>query len=98
VWKGQKAQALKGHNDDLVISLAIGAWLYDGMMGGGQVDADLSKAMLAGISVSSRSKDDIVHSPTHRMPQNPFAPIKQEQWEKGNKSFDKKKGYGWLLD
>jgi hypothetical protein len=32
------------------------------------------------------------------MPQNPFAPIKQEQWEKGNKSFDKKKGYGWLLD
>ena len=98
VWKGQKAQALKGHNDDLVMSLAIGAWLYDGMMGGGQVDSDLSKAMLAGMSVSSRSKDDIVHSPTHRMPQNPFAPIKQEQWEKGNKSFDKKKGYGWLLD
>jgi len=98
VWKGQKAQALKGHNDDLVMSLAIGAWLYDGMMGGGQGDTDMTKAMLAGMSVSSRSKDDIVHSPTHRMPQNPFAPIKQEQWERGNKAFDKKKGYGWLLD
>tara|TARA_R110001583_G_scaffold25606_3_gene92430 strand:- start:8998 stop:10596 length:1599 start_codon:yes stop_codon:yes gene_type:complete len=98
VWKGQKAQALNGHNDDLVMSLAIGAWLYDGMMGGNQGSQDLSKAIISGMSMSSRSKDDIVHSPAHRMPQNPFTPIKQEQWEKGNKSFDKKKGYGWLLD
>ena len=98
VWKGQKAQALNGHNDDLVMSLAIGAWLYDGMMGGNQGSQDLSKAIISGMSMSSRSKDDIVHSPAHRMPQNPFTPIKQEEWEKGNKSFDKKKGYGWLLD
>jgi len=30
VWSNNsKAEAMKGHNDDLVISLAIGAWLYD---------------------------------------------------------------------
>ena len=30
VWSNNtKAEAMKGHNDDLVMSLAIGAWLYD---------------------------------------------------------------------
>ena len=28
-WSGNKAQAMKGYNDDLVISFAIAAWLYD---------------------------------------------------------------------
>lgn len=98
VWKGQKAQAMKGHNDDLVMSLAIGAWLFDGSNGGSSANSDLNNAMIAGMSMSSRDKDDIVHSPSKRMPQNPFAPIKQEQWERGKKSNDKKKDYGWLLD
>ena len=98
VWKGQKAQAMKGHNDDLVMSLAIGAWLFDGANGGSASNNDLNKAMIAGMSMSSRDKDDIVHSPSKRMPQNPFAPIKQEQWERGNKTPEKKKDYGWLLD
>ena len=29
VWKSNKAQAQKGKNDDLVISAAIGSWLFD---------------------------------------------------------------------
>jgi len=29
MWVGNKAQAMKGYNDDLVMSLAIGSWIYD---------------------------------------------------------------------
>jgi hypothetical protein len=29
VWNDNKVQAMKGENDDLVMSLAIGCWLYD---------------------------------------------------------------------
>ena len=29
IWKNGKAQAMRGQNDDLIIALAIGVWLYD---------------------------------------------------------------------
>jgi hypothetical protein len=29
IWKGNKAQAMRDKNDDLVLSLAIGVWLYE---------------------------------------------------------------------
>jgi len=50
VWNtnvsGGKAQALKGYNDDLIMSLAIGCYLYDA--DGNKVDNDeLNRAMLA---------------------------------------------------
>ena len=28
-WKGQRAEARRGFNDDLVMSMAIGCWLFD---------------------------------------------------------------------
>ena len=82
-WKGNKAQALKGYNDDLIISLAIGVWLYDGSSDGGAKASAINDAMLAAMSVSSN-----VHDPSiidTKMSNTKIIPIKQFGI-KGNKT------------
>jgi hypothetical protein len=54
VWKGTKAQAQKGKNDDLVIAAAIGTWLFDSDPKVSKQSTDLNKAMLEGFAVNSR--------------------------------------------
>jgi hypothetical protein len=54
VWKGSKAQAQKGKNDDLVIAAAIGTWLFDAEPKTNKQSTDLNKAMLAGFGVNGR--------------------------------------------
>ena len=47
VWKGNKPQAMRGYNDDLVMSLAIGVWLFDTSPDYSRDAMALNKAMLA---------------------------------------------------
>ena len=97
IWKGQKAQAMRGQHDDLVMSLAIGTWLFDLFAAGGESRAGLNKAILAGFSAESRDASELSHEKTAPFPLNPFKPVKQEQWEKGNKNFNSRSAYDWLL-
>jgi hypothetical protein len=78
VWSGTKAQAQKGKNDDLVISLAIGVWLYDTSPSYNKYSVDVNKAMLEGFAVSNRRVDSSDTSPfaSHsKFAKNPFKPI-----------------------
>ena len=43
----------RGKHDDLVMSLAIGVWLYDTSNFHSKSSADLNKAMLSGFSTSN---------------------------------------------
>ena len=52
-WKGSKAQAMKGYNDDLVISFAIAAWLFDASAVHSKNTKGLNNAMLAAMGKSS---------------------------------------------
>jgi hypothetical protein len=58
VWNGSKASALKGYNDDLVMSAAIGAWLIDTLYGT-QSTTDINDLMARSIIVSRRNVVDI---------------------------------------
>ena len=60
VWKNGKAQAQKGQNDDLIMALAIGVWLYDTSPQLNKFAVDLNTAMLAAFGTSRNSKDDSV--------------------------------------
>ena len=78
VWKKNKAQAMKGHNDDLIMSLAIGCWLADSNSDSYNVaQIKYSEAMLQGMSVN---KTDILQtniSPFYNSKEkyvNPFIP------------------------
>jgi hypothetical protein len=53
VWQDNKVSAMKGENDDLVMSLAIGAWLFDASTEHSRDSGTINKAMLAGMSVNT---------------------------------------------
>jgi hypothetical protein len=73
-WQGLKAQARKDSNDDLVMSLAIAAWLTDAIFGtANQGTALLHHALLAATSVSKRDNQSIPGSvPTPGQLANPY--------------------------
>jgi hypothetical protein len=75
IWKGNKAQAMRGnYNDDLVMSLAIGLWLYDSASDHSRNSAALNKAMLDAMSVKKNTFDmprDIPGALTEGRPYNP---------------------------
>lgn len=54
VWAGAKAQAAKDSHDDLVMSLAIGAWVVDQLFGYGISKTLTGQALLAAVSVVRR--------------------------------------------
>ena len=57
-WNTGRAQARSGFNDDLVMSLAIGSWLFDGASEYSKSNAGLNEAMLAAMSKKERSYND----------------------------------------
>jgi len=63
IWKNGKAQAQKGKNDDLVMSLAIGIWLYDTSPVLTQQGQKLTSAMLGAFAVNSRNNTDAESNP-----------------------------------
>lgn len=57
VWRGNRAQAMKGFNDDLVMSAAIGAWLLDTEYATQSQSDDFHSAMLKAMSVNRNMYD-----------------------------------------
>jgi hypothetical protein len=55
VWKNNRAQAMREKNDDLVISLAIGLWLYETSENRNKQTFDINAAMLGAMGVTSKS-------------------------------------------
>jgi hypothetical protein len=76
IWKGNKAQAMRGnYNDDLVMSLAIGLWLYDSSSDHSRNSAALNEAMLKGMSRKTNTFDmprDLPGAVTDSRPYNPI--------------------------
>jgi len=61
IWDKGKAQAMRGKNDDLIMALAIGCWLYECNpdFDGTNKNTDINKAMLAAFGVRRTSKSKI---------------------------------------
>jgi len=73
VWKGSKAQAQKGKNDDLVMSAAIGVWIFETTPSHNAQAQDLNKAMLDGFATNDRGQRK-PYNPWSRFAFNPFKP------------------------
>ena len=50
IWNGNRAEAMRGYNDDLTMSLSIGLWVRDTALRLRQEGIDLTKQALGGIS------------------------------------------------
>ena len=57
IWKGSKAQAQKGKNDDLIMSLAIGSWLYEASPVKDNSKNEINSAMLAAFAVNNKKTE-----------------------------------------
>lgn len=55
IWKGARAEAMKGYNDDLVMALSIGLWVRDTALRLRQEGQELIKSALGGIQSDSTS-------------------------------------------
>lgn len=93
VWIGNKAQGMKGHNDDLVMSFAIGVWIFDTAEGYSKNSRGLNDAMLKAMSVSRNTYDDMPDAILEGRPyNNPGAERKnvdpQKQAKRGIHSSD----------
>ena len=76
IWKGQKPQAMRGKNDDLVISLAIGVWLYDTSSSYSKQSVDLNAVMLAAMGINKSEPEGILDPRVKTMQNvNPFKPV-----------------------
>ena len=71
-WIGQTARAMKGYNDDLVMALAIGVWLYDTTIDYSKQSQEMTKAMIAAFAVNKRDHDEDPFVPHSRSPMSPI--------------------------
>lgn len=62
IWKGKKLQAQNGSNDDLIMSLAIGVWLYDTNK---EFDSSSTKVMDAMLNSMSYNKTNYDGNNSH---------------------------------
>ena len=51
---------MRGQNDDLIMALAIGVWLYDTSPQLSKTGTDINKSMLAAFAVNSTPVEDTV--------------------------------------
>ena len=53
IWNGNRAEAMRGYNDDLVMSFSIGLWVRDTALRLRQEGIDLTRNALTGIKTHS---------------------------------------------
>ena len=55
IWHNGKPQAMKKHNDDLIMACAIGCWVKDTAYAVNQRDIEYQKAFLASMTSTNKS-------------------------------------------
>ena len=100
IWKGNKAQAMRDKNDDLVISLAIGTWLYETNSSYNKQAVDLNAVMLAAMGVTSNNPPPELDPNLRTVSRiNPFKAVILSESENGESSNpnDPIGDFSWLI-
>jgi hypothetical protein len=92
IWNGKKITAMKGYNDDLIMSLAIGCWLADSNSNTYNVSQmHQADAILKGMELNKTNINNTMMSPFYNNSEktvNPFVPV----YMPDSTFSDKKKG------
>jgi len=105
IWNGKKITAMKGYNDDLIMSLAIGSWLADSNSSTYNVtQIQQADAMLKGMELNKTNINKTSLSPFYNSSEktvNPFLPVYMpDRSFSENKQMSKKHPLGdlsWLI-
>ena len=92
IWNGAKAEAMKGYNDDLVMSLGIGLWVRDTALKIRTEQMLYTRTMLSGIK-------KVVNTTPGPASQTKIIQSPQETWkfDTGAAHTGKKESLTWLL-
>ena len=72
IWSGNRAEAMRGYNDDLTMSLAISLWVRDTALRLRQEGIDLTKQALGGIGAHSLDLGGMGFGGNTSMDENPW--------------------------
>ena len=105
IWNGKKITAMKGYNDDLIMSLAIGSWLADSNSNTYNVSQiQQADAILKGMELNKTNINKTSMSPFYNSAEktiNPFLPVYMPDSSfSGDKQSSKKHPLGdlsWLI-
>lgn len=103
IWHNGKAQAERGKHDDLIMSLALAAWVFDTSTVHGSSAGALNAAMLAGMSSSRRTFDQVPNSGNeiskHENYAFPFLGTPNSTDVVGRHEYSKRfqKQFGWMM-
>ena len=79
IWNGKKITAMKGYNDDLIMSLAIGSWLALNNTDNYNItQIHQADAILKGMEINNTNVNNTIISPFYNDKQNhvnPFIPV-----------------------
>jgi len=89
VWNNGKAEAIKGSNDDLVMSLAIACWVREGALIISQRDVQYRQSFISGLSVGGRTFESSIPG----MPQH----AKAENRKKWAEAYNNAREFSWLM-
>jgi len=107
IWNGKKITAMKGYNDDLIMSLAIGSWIAasnSSTYNASQIQQ--ADAILRGMEVNNNKINNTISpSPFYKNNQNavnPFIPVymPDNKFNSNNKNITRKNPLGdlsWLI-
>ncbi len=76
IWNGKKITAMKGYNDDLIMSIAIGSWIAGSNTNTyNATQIQQADAILKGMEVNNTKIDNTIISPFYQNNQNSINPL-----------------------
>jgi hypothetical protein len=103
IWHNGKAQAERGKHDDLIMSLALAVWVFDSSDINSGHAAALNAAILAGMSTTKRTFDQVPNSGNevskHENYSFPFigTPTSTDTIARNEYAQRFKRQFGWML-
>mgnify|MGYP001417257385 FL=1 len=95
IWYLGKPQAMKGYNDDLVMSLAIACWVRDTAIISAKRGEELQKAMLNSMVYTNTILNTNIRGQTgYKKQQSAFEAPKNSSAEEQKQNLDK---FGWIF-
>jgi hypothetical protein len=89
VWNNGKAEAIKGSNDDLVMSCAIACWVREGALIISQRDVQYRQSFISGLSMGGRTFESSIPG----MPEH----AKAENRKKWAEAYNNAREFSWLM-
>ena len=90
VWNNGKAEAIKGRNDDLVMSLAIACWVREGALIISQRDVQYRQILVDNIKTQGRSFNTTIPGMSGNE--------KVEQKKRWAEAYNNAREFSWLLN